>query len=211
MPAPAEPAAPAADPFGNVPAPAEQPVADPFGPQPAAEPAPADPFGKGADNSAGDRDIFGSLTVESGLELSNAQVEPKVDDLTDLLTAPAPAVETTAQAEETTEPEAAAPVAQPVVETKAVETQVAASAEPDAPAANDEFPGTEVRKWRDNTGTFEVTGRLVVVMPDKVRLLKDNGRFTTVPMRRLSNEDRQYVEQTLAKKNSQSAKFISTK
>ena len=40
---------------------------------------------------------------------------------------------------------------------------------------------------------------------------KDNGRFATVPMRRLSADDRHYVEETLASLEGQAGKFISAK
>ena len=56
-----------------------------------------------------------------------------------------------------------------------------------------EFRGAEVRRWRDNTGAYEVEGRLVIIYPDKVRLQKENGRTTTVAMRRLSPLDQAYV------------------
>ena len=55
-----------------------------------------------------------------------------------------------------------------------------------------------VRRWMDNTGTFSTVGRLVAVLGGKVRLLKENGRTTTVPARRLSKDDRKYVEEQLA-------------
>ncbi len=35
-------------------------------------------------------------------------------------------------------------------------------------------------------------------MEDKVRILKDTGKYTTVPLRRLSTTDRQYVEELVA-------------
>ncbi len=134
-----------------------------------------------------------SLTVAEPAVDEPAVDEPAVDDLAALLTAP----------------EAAPVEVAPVVE--ATQTVAAAPMASEAAAESDDFANSPVRTWRDNTGTFEVTGRLVVVMPDKVRLLKENGRFTTVPMRRLSDTDRQYVEQTVAKKNGQPAKFISVK
>lgn len=56
-----------------------------------------------------------------------------------------------------------------------------------------EFRGAESRKWIDNTGAYEVEGRLVMIYPDKVRLQKENGRTTTVAMRRLSPVDQAYV------------------
>ncbi|MFO0012727.1 MAG: SHD1 domain-containing protein [Planctomycetota bacterium] len=57
----------------------------------------------------------------------------------------------------------------------------------------DEFRGAELRKWRDNTGAYEVQARLSMIYPEKVRLAKPNGRTTTVPMRRLSQADQAYV------------------
>jgi hypothetical protein len=39
-----------------------------------------------------------------------------------------------------------------------------------------------------------VRGRLIAILDDKVRILKETGRTTTVPMTRLSTADRQYVE-----------------
>jgi hypothetical protein len=38
-----------------------------------------------------------------------------------------------------------------------------------------------------------------VIYGDSVRLLKDTGKTTTVPFRRLSENDRQYVAEVLAK------------
>ena len=56
-----------------------------------------------------------------------------------------------------------------------------------------------VRMWNDNTGTFQVEGRLIAILPDHVRLLKSNGRTTTVPLRRLSESDAKYVEEATAR------------
>ena len=56
-------------------------------------------------------------------------------------------------------------------------------------------PQMPIRSWTDNTGTFHTRGRLVVVGDDYVRLLKENGRYATVPMRRLSQENLTYVQQ----------------
>ena len=54
------------------------------------------------------------------------------------------------------------------------------------------------RLWVDETGTFQIQARLVQVLDGKVRLLKETGKFTTVPMNRLSPADRQYVEDYVA-------------
>jgi hypothetical protein len=58
----------------------------------------------------------------------------------------------------------------------------------------DAFRGAEYRVWSDNTGTFSVTARVAIIFADCVRLLKENGRTTTVPIRRLSEADRLYVQ-----------------
>jgi hypothetical protein len=51
------------------------------------------------------------------------------------------------------------------------------------------------RDWRDDTGQFGCRGRLVLVSDGKVRILKDTGRYTTVPFDRLSEADLGYVRQ----------------
>lgn len=56
------------------------------------------------------------------------------------------------------------------------------------------FQGAEVRTWTDNTGAYSIEARVAVIFGDKVRLLKENGKYTTVPMERLSDFDRSYVQ-----------------
>jgi hypothetical protein len=46
-----------------------------------------------------------------------------------------------------------------------------------------------MRQWTDNTGKYHVRARLVVVTATHVRLLKENGKYTTVPVERLSRDD----------------------
>jgi hypothetical protein len=62
------------------------------------------------------------------------------------------------------------------------------------PPSAESFKGAEFRTWQDNTGNFAVSARLDTIFPDKVRLLKDNGKFSTVPFRRLSQADQLYVQ-----------------
>ena len=52
----------------------------------------------------------------------------------------------------------------------------------------------EMRLWTDNTGNFSCRGRLVRFLDGQVRLLKDNGRTTTVPLARLSTGDLEFVQ-----------------
>jgi hypothetical protein len=56
------------------------------------------------------------------------------------------------------------------------------------------FQGAEFRNWTDNTGAYSIQARVAVIFGDKVRLLKENGKYTTVPMERLSDFDRSYVQ-----------------
>ncbi|MCH7727444.1 MAG: hypothetical protein IH991_13320 [Planctomycetes bacterium] len=55
-----------------------------------------------------------------------------------------------------------------------------------------------MRRWTDDTGQFSAQGRLIVILDGAVRLVKENGRFCTVPLHRLSGDDRLYVEQMTA-------------
>jgi SLA1 homology domain 1, SHD1 len=58
-------------------------------------------------------------------------------------------------------------------------------------------PATEsaMRQWTDNTGLHHVRARLVEVGSDHVRLLKETGKYTTVPFSRLSQGDLAFVRQ----------------
>lgn len=70
---------------------------------------------------------------------------------------------------------------------------------PAAPAVDDDpfkisAEGTlATREWVDDSGTFRIRGRLIAVLDGKVRILKETGRTTTVPLERLSQADREYV------------------
>jgi hypothetical protein len=56
-----------------------------------------------------------------------------------------------------------------------------------------DFGGAEYRQWVDNSGAYQVKARLAVIYADKVKLMKENGKFTTVPLSRLSEADFGYV------------------
>ena len=56
-----------------------------------------------------------------------------------------------------------------------------------------EFKGAEYRQWVDNSGAYQVKARLAVIYGDKIKLLKENGKFTTVSLSRLSDADFGYV------------------
>lgn len=56
---------------------------------------------------------------------------------------------------------------------------------------------SQQRFWRDNTGNFSTSGKLILVSEDSVRLMKDTGKTCTVEIDRLSEVDRQYVNAIL--------------
>ena len=77
--------------------------------------------------------------------------------------------------------------------------------------ANESFHGADFREWIDNTGDYSVHARLAVIFPDRIRLIKENGKFTTVPMSRLSEADRDYVTWVaVSLGNGPAAKFVNT-
>jgi hypothetical protein len=134
--------------------------------------------------------LFGDLPKEPVEEpAEKAKAEPAKDTMEDLFG-------------DLPKTDAAKPAAEPEAEpAKKVEDLFGTPpAEPAKPkAAADPFSATSPRElpmrlWVDNTGSYQVRARLIVVMDGKVRLLKDSGRTTTVPMRRLSEADQQYVE-----------------
>jgi hypothetical protein len=51
----------------------------------------------------------------------------------------------------------------------------------------------ENREWIDNTGQYKTRGRLITFLDGHVRLLKENGHTTTVPLYRLSQHDLDFV------------------
>jgi hypothetical protein len=82
------------------------------------------------------------------------------------------------------EDDAEAPGEQPDDEPAATESD---------PFAAVTIPAEPMRRWTDDTGTRHAQGWLVELHADRVRILKTNGRHTTVPLESLSAADRDYV------------------
>jgi hypothetical protein len=109
---------------------------------------------------------------------------------------------------ETAEPKLDAPAA-PAEAAPTDATPEAPAEQPKAEGVDDLFsepaPGSDksaaatspsaMRLWTDNTGKYHVMGRLVMVSQTHVRLLKENGRYTTVPFSRLSQPDIAFVRE----------------
>ena len=68
----------------------------------------------------------------------------------------------------------------------------------------------EMRVWTDNTGSFSCHARLVRFLDGRVRLLKDNGRTTTVPLARLSTRDLEFVNRQASAEKAEVSKTAQT-
>lgn len=55
------------------------------------------------------------------------------------------------------------------------------------------------RKWQDTTGKFNITAKLLSVKDGKVALQKEDGSVANVPIEKLSEADRKYLESALKK------------
>jgi hypothetical protein len=68
------------------------------------------------------------------------------------------------------------------------------------------------RDWVDNTGRYTTRARLLAFLDGHVRLLKENGRTTTVPLNRLSANDLEFVNrQASAQKDSRAIEMAQAK
>jgi hypothetical protein len=69
----------------------------------------------------------------------------------------------------------------------------------------------ELRQWVDNTGEYACRGRLVRFLDAQVRILKDNGRTTTVPLYRLSAGDLEFVHRQASAQKAEAARQLAVK
>jgi hypothetical protein len=185
--APAEPAPPPApveepatpiEPVTEKPAPAPMPEE----PEAPAEPAPKKPAPKPAAENFFDEDgdaVEDAPARENRAPMKKDMPKEPVEDLFN-------------------EPEADTPPADSETEPTEKPAEEAPSEEPTEKTEDDPFAALEadpepVRRWIDATGRHETIGRLVEVHSDRVRILKTNGRYTTVPMQQLSQHDRAYA------------------
>jgi len=68
------------------------------------------------------------------------------------------------------------------------------------PGVADDPPDHEVRLWKDASGSFQVRARLVGQTDGAVRLRKNDGKEISVPLAKLSQADREYVDKATAPK-----------
>ena len=112
-------------------------------------------------------------------------VPESVQDGAALSSDPEAAVEEAEETGETVEPD------EPETEDVPAEPK-----EDDPFASVPKAPAEPMRRWIDNTGTHETVGTLIEVHADRIRILKQSGSYSTVPLTRLSREDQTYVAAT---------------
>jgi hypothetical protein len=162
----------------------------------------------GADEQAPNtEDLFGGEpATEAPMEEAPATEEAAADDLFG------------AEPAEDAPPTEAPATEAPATETPAADDLFGPSDDSETPATDDaddlfgpssvlEQPGgfdsLSLRHWVDSTGSYTVDARLVAVGEGNVRLLKANGRTTTVPFSRLSNEDLEFVNAQASARSAQ--------
>ena len=188
------------------PAEADQPVA-PAAPMPApVEDLAGGPDGKPPRPEPKEPNLF-DLYGDDGDEEAAPSEEPPADSRPEMADDDAgepaedSAAETTPAAEaEMTEDEADATEADATDGDSETAEEADAASEPEPqPAEVDPFaaamavPNEPMRRWTNDAGTHHTQGWLVEVRADRVRILKVNGRHTTVLTESLSAADRDYV------------------
>jgi hypothetical protein len=66
-----------------------------------------------------------------------------------------------------------------------------------APSKATANPATALRTWTDTTGKFNVEAEFVSIVGDKVQLKKKDGSVLSVPLDKLSKEDREFLSATM--------------
>jgi hypothetical protein len=196
-----QPVPPADDLFNGTEATTPPPTDEPVVTPPVAEPpAIEEPAEAPATETPAEDDLFGGATEET-TPPAETPAEPPAES---------PATDTPAEddlfggaTEETTPP---ADTETPPVEEAPADETPADEETPKAEETDDIFGASdrvlrekgglasaEMRLWVDNTGTYSCHGRLVKFMDGHVRIMKENGRTTTVPLYRLSPSDLSFV------------------
>jgi len=147
-----------------------------------------------ADDATEDADAAAGEPEEESADTTPSETEPEMAD-EDAVDAEADENESDDDTSETAEPSPT--IEEPAVEEPAVE-EPAPQAEPeqaevDPAAAAMAVPNEPLRHWANDAGTHHAQGWLVEVRADQVRILKVNGRHTTMLKDALSAADRDYV------------------
>jgi hypothetical protein len=171
---------------------------------PSEEP-PADSRPAAVDDDAGEpaEDAAAETTPAAEAEMTEDEAEATEAETSEAETSEAETSEAKPTEAEATDgdsetAEEAAPAEEPAAEEPAEEADAAPEAEPeqaeaDPAAAAVTVPNEPMRRWSNDSNTHHTQGWLVEVRADRVRILKVNGRHTTVLTESLSAADRDYV------------------
>lgn len=158
-------------------------------------PAVEEPAAAPATESPAEDDLFGGATEETTPPAETPAETPATDTPAedDLFGG---ATEETTPPADTETPPADTPAEEPPADDetpKAEETDDIFGASGRVLREKGGLASAEMRLWVDNTGTYSCHGRLVKFMDGHVRIMKANGRTTTVPLYRLSPSDLSFV------------------
>jgi hypothetical protein len=156
-----------------------------------AAPAPTEKKSDDVDDlfkDAGDKDSKTSAVNAAELKLSNAIKSIELEELFVDGQAAAPTAEVKPQA---TEMETLPATTVKVPVSRLQKSRPNIGPRPEAAAVAPTTDG--MRVWTDSTGKYRINARLVSVSATSVRLLKDTGKYTTVPKTRLSAGDLAFV------------------
>ena len=92
-----------------------------------------------------------------------------------------------------------------------VETPKSTDQERFESSIDDLFGGASYRQWNDNTGNFQTRAMLVEIYPTKIRIRKENGKYATVPVSRLSKTDFDYVNWVAKSLDVDATRLVSTR
>jgi hypothetical protein len=144
--------------------------------------------------------IGGAYTINSAYN-ARTQYEPPVTPNAPAVAPATPTTESKPEPEKTTESEpipvtepepmptqpTVTPTTEPAPEPKPIEP-------PPEPVKKKLQPMQEVRTWSDTTGKFSVQARYGGTLGDKVLLLKEDGTSVKVPLEKLSDDDKEWIQ-----------------
>ena len=165
---------------------------------PSEEP-PADSRPETTDDDAGEpaEDAAAETTPAAEAEMTEAEAEASEAEASEAKPTEAEATdgdsETAEEAAPAEEPAAEDAAEDAVEEADAASEAAAEQAEADPAEAAMTVPNEPMRRWSNDSNTHHTQGWLVEVRADRVRILKVNGRHTTVLTESLSAADRDYV------------------